>query len=114
MLALVHLFPIKESCVYESVENGPIEEIQGSSFGAWLKEHRKAHDLTQEELADRVGCSRDHIRKMELGQRRPSRQVAELLGGDLGVPAVQWPAFVRWARTEGMRDPRISAPPLQL
>ena len=48
-------------------------------FGAWLKARRKALDLRQEDLAFRVGCSFKTIEKIESGERRPSRQVAELL-----------------------------------
>ena len=48
------------------------------SFGAWIQQRRKALDLTQDELARRVGCSPSAIRKIESDERRPSRQVAEL------------------------------------
>ncbi len=47
------------------------------SFGFWLKQQRKTLDLTQDELAERVGCSIDLIRKIEAGRRRPSRYIAE-------------------------------------
>jgi transcriptional regulator with XRE-family HTH domain len=49
------------------------------SFGAWLKRRRKALDLTQEALAQLVGCSVVSIRKFEGDEQRPSRQLAELL-----------------------------------
>jgi transcriptional regulator with XRE-family HTH domain len=35
------------------------------SFGAWLKRRRKALDLTQEALAQLVGCAGVTIRKYE-------------------------------------------------
>src|SRR5262245_56429055 len=92
-----------------STEDG--QPPSSASLGAWLRARRKVHDLTQEELADRVGCSRDMVRKIELGQRRPSKQVAELLAGSLGVPPPEWPSFVRWARTEGAGRPG-TLPPL--
>ena len=41
-------------------------EIPGS-FGDWLKARRKALDLTQEELAQRAGCSIFALRKIESG-----------------------------------------------
>ena len=47
------------------------------SFGAWLRERRKQLDLTQFDLAERVGCSEDTSQKIERGERRPSKQVAE-------------------------------------
>ncbi len=49
------------------------------SFGLWLKRRRKALDLTQDSLAQRVGCSLATIQKIESDERRPSRQIAELL-----------------------------------
>ncbi len=35
------------------------------SFGAWLKQRRTTLDLTQWDLAERVGCSREAIQKIE-------------------------------------------------
>ncbi|HEY0069990.1 MAG TPA: tetratricopeptide repeat protein [Chloroflexia bacterium] len=69
------------------------------TFSQLLKERRKALDLTQEDLAERVGCSIWTIRKLETGDRRPSRQVVELLADALRVPADQRPAFSNLART---------------
>ena len=37
------------------------------SFGNWIKRRRKALDLTQQELADRVGCSLSLIFKIRIG-----------------------------------------------
>jgi transcriptional regulator with XRE-family HTH domain len=50
-----------------------------TSFGLWLKERRRLLDLTQTDLANGVGCSVVTIRKIEADERRPSRQIAELL-----------------------------------
>ena len=33
------------------------------SFGYWLQRRRKSFDLTQQELARRIGCSVDTIQK---------------------------------------------------
>ena len=49
------------------------------SFGVWVRRRRKALDLTQDALARRVGCALSMIRKIEADERRPSRQIAELL-----------------------------------
>ncbi len=68
------------------------------SFGVWLKQSRTALDLTQWDLAERIGCSRDAIQKFEAGTRRPSKQIAELLVAALNLPPEVRPAFVRWAR----------------
>ena len=47
---------------------------QGIPFGAWVKSRRKAHDWTQADLADQVGCSVKTIEKIEGGALRPSKQ----------------------------------------
>ncbi len=67
-------------------------------FSRWLKQRRTALDLTQWDLAARVGCSREAIQKIEAGTRRPSKQIAELLTACLEVSPEERPAFVRWAR----------------
>src|SRR3954454_15673330 len=69
-----------------------------SSFGAWLKGRRKALDLTQRDLAERTGYALETIVKIETGERRPSKQVAERLADFLGAPAEERAAFVRFAR----------------
>jgi predicted ATPase/transcriptional regulator with XRE-family HTH domain len=68
------------------------------SFGAWVTRRRKALDLTREELARRVGCSVSGLRKIESDERRPSRQMAELLAVCLDIPPDQRPTFLQVAR----------------
>lgn len=70
------------------------------SFGNWVKRTRKSLDLTQQELAKRVGCSASLIFKIESDERRPSRQIAELLAQHLEIPAGQRPLFFKVARQE--------------
>ena len=74
------------------------------SFGNWVRRQRKALDLTQQELAQRVGCSVSAILKIEADERRPSRQVAELLAKHLQMPADQTELFLRVARKEKTAD----------
>jgi predicted ATPase/transcriptional regulator with XRE-family HTH domain len=69
-----------------------------SSFGAWLKQARKALDMTQVELAMSVGCSLKTIAKIESGERRPSKQLAELFASSLGIVPNDLPAFLLLAR----------------
>src|SRR5437764_106082 len=84
----------------------------------WLKQRRKELDLTQLDLAERLGCSDDTIQKIEAGGRRPSRQVAQLLARCLEIPPEEWPAFVHRARAEGggMTGARreIAVPPVSI
>ena len=81
------------------------------SLGLWIKRRRKALDLTQGDLAQRVGCSLETIRKIEADARRPSRQIAAILAEQLGLPPVERAAFIQVARAELSVD-RL-APPAQ-
>jgi predicted ATPase/transcriptional regulator with XRE-family HTH domain len=69
-------------------------------FGEWLRERRRVLDLTQVEMAQCVGCSASALRKIETGERRPSKQLAWLLADCLGIPANERPAFTKAARGE--------------
>ncbi|HSH80251.1 MAG TPA: tetratricopeptide repeat protein [Herpetosiphonaceae bacterium] len=53
------------------------------SFGQLVRKHRSMLGLTREELATRVSCSTVTIRKIESGERRPSRPMAQLLADHL-------------------------------
>ena len=75
--------------------------MNADTFGGWLKTRRKRLDLTQEALANLVGCSVSAIRKIENDERRPSRQIAELLATHLGIPAEEQTLFLKIARGEG-------------
>ena len=68
-------------------------------FHQWLKRRRRALDLTVDALADAVGCSPNTLRKLESGERRPSRQLAELLAAQLRVPPQERELFLSYART---------------
>jgi predicted ATPase/transcriptional regulator with XRE-family HTH domain len=70
------------------------------TFGKWVKRRRKALDLTQQQLAHRVGCSLATIIKIEAEERRPSRQIAELLAQELDLPPDQHALFLKIARQE--------------
>jgi predicted ATPase/transcriptional regulator with XRE-family HTH domain len=69
-------------------------------FGEWIKQRRKLLDLTQDELARKTGCSASALRKIESGERRPSKQLAELLADSLKVPSEEKRDFIRVARGE--------------
>jgi predicted ATPase/transcriptional regulator with XRE-family HTH domain len=75
------------------------------SFGDWLRQRRKALDLTQDELARQVGCSAITLRKLEAEERRPSKQIAERLAEVLQVAVEERPAFLRFARGDPFAAP---------
>ena len=69
------------------------------TFGTWLKQRRIGLGLTQKELAQKLGCSAALIRKMEADERRPSRQVAQLLVTALEIDEANQPTFLKFARS---------------
>src|SRR5919199_407087 len=73
---------------------------ESTSFGAWLKQRRKALDLTQEELARHIGCATVTLQKIELDERRPSKEIAARLAEVLEIPPEKRPTFLRVARGE--------------
>ncbi len=70
------------------------------SFGYWVRRRRKALDWTQQKLAQQVGCAVTTIKKIEADERRPSRQLADLLVDALVIPAHERTAFLQSARGE--------------
>lgn len=79
-----------------------MSETSPSPFVQWLKQRRRELDLTQEALAERLNCSVVTISKIEMGRRRPSKQIAELMATELGVPVDARKDFLRFAR--GLND----------
>ncbi|NTU80254.1 MAG: helix-turn-helix domain-containing protein, partial [Chloroflexales bacterium] len=67
-------------------------------------------DLTQEALGRQIGCAAVTIKQLESGQRRPSRQLAELLAIALDIPVDERDAFVSAARTPWVTAPASDAP----
>jgi len=68
------------------------------AFGAWLRRTRLDADLTQEALAEAVGCAAETLRAFESGRRRPSREMALRIAAALHIPAEEHAAFLRRAR----------------
>jgi len=79
------------------------------TFGKWLRHRRRDLDLTQEELARQVGCAAITIRKIEADEMRPSKQLAEALVGQLGVPGSERDKYLRFARGEPLAIPSAVA-----
>ncbi len=69
-------------------------------FSDWLQRRRKHLDLTQAELANRACCSVFALRKIEAGDRRPSKQLAAMLAKALGLPLDLHQVFIKVARGE--------------
>ena len=98
-------------CYNFSVLKDMEEQNQPPFFGNWLKRRRKALDITQDELAQRAGCSVFALRKIEAGERRPSKQLARLLAAALEISEEDKPTFIRVARGE-LNLERIRPPAL--
>lgn len=83
---------------------GKEEQRDAASFSQWLRTRRKELDLSQAELAQQVGCSFETIKKIETGSRLPSKQVAGLLAGVLGIAPEDISLFVKFARAEARHE----------
>ncbi len=79
-----------------------------SLFGRWLKQVRQEQGLTQDDLAERVGCATQTIHKIEGGNRRPSFQMAERLALVLQLTPDQRANWMRAARASD--EPHMAAP----
>ncbi|MFL5806666.1 MAG: tetratricopeptide repeat protein [Roseiflexaceae bacterium] len=69
-------------------------------FGQLAKQLRRDCDFTQEDFAEQVGCSVETIGKIERGERRPSKQVAERMALVLELAPEDRAAFIRAARLQ--------------
>jgi transcriptional regulator with XRE-family HTH domain len=66
-----------------------------------LRIYRKAVGLTQQQLADRAGCDRNTVSRVEIGKLKPSDDLAGRLAGVLGVEV----DALRIARPTGEQRP---------
>jgi transcriptional regulator with XRE-family HTH domain len=69
-----------------------------TTFGIWLRHQRRQLDLTQMELAARVGYSVVTIRKLERDELRPSKELAERLAQQLNVAVTHRASAVAFVR----------------
>jgi predicted ATPase/transcriptional regulator with XRE-family HTH domain len=83
------------------------------TFGQHVKALRRALGLSQKEVAYCAGCSLKTIEKIEAGERRPSRQVAELLATCLAVPSGKRQSFLELSREPltAVGEASTTAPP---
>ena len=71
---------------------------ESTSFGTWLRQQRRALDLTQKALAEQVGCAEITVRRMEADEYKPSSELALILFEKLGIPEPERSQWVRFAR----------------
>lgn len=87
------------------------------SFGDWVRRRRKIMDMTQVELSYNVSCSISMLRKIERDERRPSKQLAELLADQLVIEGTHKQSFLQMARGQFVSRPpdptRTSSIPLR-
>ncbi len=77
------------------------------TFGEWLKRRRAVLGLTQEQLAQHVGCSTIALRKIEAEERRPSAQIVERLAEVFNVVPEERNSFLRFARGNWQSAPSL-------
>ncbi len=65
------------------------EKTMSELFGKRLRSARRAADITQEQLAARLGCCGPFVTHMEKGRRRPSGALAMKLQEELGIPCTR-------------------------
>lgn len=64
-----------------------------------IKVFRAEHDLTQSDLAERIGVSRKTISTIEVGRFVPSTIIALLIARHFGVPVEE----IFWIEDDGVR-----------
>ena len=67
-------------------------------FGEWVAQRRKSLDMTQRELAQQASCALATIKKIEIGERKPSRELAAIMANVLQISAEAHEDFVACAR----------------
>jgi predicted ATPase/class 3 adenylate cyclase/DNA-binding XRE family transcriptional regulator len=71
---------------------------EDNSFGEWLRQRRRLLDLTQQELAEQVGCARITLRRIEADALKPSKELALILLEKLGIPEPDRSDWILFAR----------------
>lgn len=84
---------------------GKVDPIEAPrTFGQWVKHQRKALGLTQDNLAQRVACSKSMINKIESDLRSPTKPMLELLALHLKIAPVDYANFVHLAQPHLLVD----------
>lgn len=74
-------------------------------FGSLVRKLREDSGLSRRELAERVHCAEVSVRKIEAGERRPSRALAAALAVHLRVSDLDRPAFLALAGARERKKP---------
>jgi predicted ATPase/DNA-binding XRE family transcriptional regulator len=74
---------------------------ESNSFGTWLRQKRRALDLTQKAFADQIGCAEITVRRMEADEYKPSKELVVVLLERLGIPEPERVQWIRFARGQG-------------
>lgn len=75
------------------------------SFGMLVRRLREDAGLSRRELAERVHCAEVSVRKIEAGERKPSRSLAAALAVQLQVSDLDRPAFLALAGARERKRP---------
>ena len=78
------------------------------SFGEWLRRQRGHRALTQEQLAQQIGCAAITLRKIESEERRASAQIVERLAEIFNIPSNERKTFLRFARGDWISAPHVA------
>lgn len=73
-------------------------------FGPWVTRRRKSLDLTRDELAQLINCATPTLRKVETGDRRPSKELATRLAVALRIEEGERTAFMEFARRRPAKE----------
>lgn len=86
------------------------------TFGKWLRQQRRTLDLTQQALADQVGCARITLRRIESGALKPSKDLTLILLEKVGIPAYErqtWLSFAHGLADLPVKQANPFSPPLR-
>ncbi len=89
--------------------DGSLTMSSQTPFGTLVRKLREDSGLSRRELAERLHCAEVSVRKIETGERKPSRSLAAALAVHLRVSDLDRPAFLALA---GAREPRRSGRPV--